>query len=325
MSEIAVPSDEQIIAAYFKTRSIWKAGDDLGIRGQKVAARLKASGIPTFKRWFSDEENAKIIAYYKSTPAETFDLDFLCKLLGRAKTTLCKQAGILGLTDTSRPPNSRDCKKISERAKERLATQGHPRGMLGKKHTSETLKAVGDASRRNWLIWKTFNTGPMAEEHREKMALLHSKRMQGTPAHKSYSRAVKGYRDDIPGFFFRSTWEANYARYLNLLVKLGVVVKWEYEPETYWFEGIKRGVLSYKPDFRVWYKGDPLPVTVEIKGWVTPKDRTKWKRMAKYHPDVKLEIVREKQYRAIKNKWASSIPNWEDGRPGNVIASTRGE
>ena len=134
----------------------------------------------------------------------------------------------------------------------------------------------------------------------------------------TYSRCVAGYRDDVPDHYFRSSWEANYARYLNLLQKMGIVDAWEYEPETYWFDSIKRGVMSYKPDFRVKYRNDPVPVTVEIKGWITPQDRTKWRRMAKYHPSVKLEIVAQKQYLAIKRKWASCISNWEMGAHKNA-------
>lgn len=133
---------------------------------------------------------------------------------------------------------------------------------------------------------------------------------------KYFSRCRAGRRDDLGPIHFRSSWEANYARYLNLLIKLGAVTSWEYEPETFWFEGIRRGTVSYLPDFRVIYKGDPTPEYVEIKGWVTPKDRTKWKRMAKYHPQVKLVVVKEKEYTAIARKWASAIPTWEGSKGG---------
>jgi hypothetical protein len=130
------------------------------------------------------------------------------------------------------------------------------------------------------------------------------------PSVAGYTRCKSGFREDL-GIFVRSAWEANYARYLNLLKKLGVVVEWEYEPETFWFESIKRGVRSYKPDFRVLYKGDTERVRVEVKGYMDAKSKTKLKRMAKYHPHIKIEIVSGKEYRALQAKWRSAIPAWE--------------
>jgi hypothetical protein len=125
-------------------------------------------------------------------------------------------------------------------------------------------------------------------------------------------RSKAGARPDISlSIYFRSAWEANFARYLNLLMKMGVVESWAHEPETFWFEGIKRGTCSYKPDFKVWYVGDPKPEYVEIKGRVLPTDKTKWKRMAKYHPGVRLVIVGKKEYAWIRAKWAGAIPAWE--------------
>src|SRR5262249_48437774 len=130
-------------------------------------------------------------------------------------------------------------------------------------------------------------------------------------AQHNYSRTKSGVRPDLGGLFVRSSWEANYARYLNLLMRLGVVEKWDYEPETFWFKGIRRGTTSYRPDFRVKYKGDSRLEYVEIKGWIVAKDQVKWRRMAKYHPHIKLVIVKAKEYYALQNKWSSRIPEWE--------------
>jgi hypothetical protein len=123
--------------------------------------------------------------------------------------------------------------------------------------------------------------------------------------------AKAGKRADLGELHFRSSWEANYARYLNFLIKLGVVESWEFEPETFWFLRIKRGVRSYLPDFLVRYKDDPIPVYVEIKGWMDNKSATKIRRFLKYYPEKKLEIIGKKEYAALKRKWASALPNWE--------------
>ena len=57
----------------------------------------------------------------------------------------------------------------------------------------------------------------------------------------SRPRGSGGRRDDLDGLFVRSSWEANYARYLNWLVKLGEIKGWEYEADTFAFDKIKRG------------------------------------------------------------------------------------
>ena len=118
----------------------------------------------------------------------------------------------------------------------------------------------------------------------------------------NYSRCKRGYYD-INGIdmYFRSLWEANYALYLDFLIKNGDIKKWEYEVDTFWFEKIRRGVRSYTPDFKIFKKNDEIEYH-EVKGWMDPKSKTKIKRMAKYYNSIKLVVVDEKCYRDIKNK-----------------------
>lgn len=118
-----------------------------------------------------------------------------------------------------------------------------------------------------------------------------------------YSKAKRGWRETKQGrIFFRSRMEANYAFYLDFL---GIV--WEYEPKTFWFVGIKRGTVSYTPDFYV-----PAEKRyVELKGWMDERSATKLKRMAKYHPEIQLDLVDWPQYKEIARKFAKLIPCWE--------------
>lgn len=125
-----------------------------------------------------------------------------------------------------------------------------------------------------------------------------------------HSRSRGGTREDL-GLFLRSSWEANYARYLNFLKSLGQIFKWEYEPKTFYFEAIKRGTRSYTPDFEIWEREDSEPYFVEVKGWMDDKSRVKLDRMRKYYPDVKIVLVRESEYKEIKSKLGAMIPNWE--------------
>src|SRR4051812_46374772 len=75
---------------------------------------------------------------------------------------------------------------------------------------------------------------------------------------------------------------------------LSAAAVWEYEPDTFWFEKIKRGVRSYLPDF-IDMNGTSYH---EVKGWMDPKSVTKIKRMANY-PAVKLVVITGKEYKSV--------------------------
>jgi hypothetical protein len=110
--------------------------------------------------------------------------------------------------------------------------------------------------------------------------------------------------------YFRSRWEANYARYLELLRQHGKITSWDHEPETFWFNGVKRGCVSYLPDFKVTMPDGSIEYH-EVKGWMDAKSKTKIKRMAKYHPSVKLIVIATKEYNALKKTAAAVIGDWE--------------
>lgn len=98
--------------------------------------------------------------------------------------------------------------------------------------------------------------------------------------------------------FFRSGWEVNYARYLEWLRQNKKIVSWEFEPDTFWFEKIKRGVRSYLPDFKVTNPDGTIEYH-EVKGFLDSKSKTKLKRMAKYYPSVKLILIEKDSYKDI--------------------------
>lgn len=322
-----LPSDP-IVDAYYRHRSVWKAGAELGISGQAVHAALRRAGIVLRAPKFSDKQIARITEYYTKTAPSLFSLDALAAEIGKHKTSVCRVARRLGLTfpkremsadrlaKNGRPHSDATRKKLKDLREGWWSVHPHPRGFAGKKHSSATRLAISRASKRSWATFKTFGTGCMSEENRARMSARMQLEAALRPAHKNYSRTKHGRRDDLGGLFFRSSWEANYARYLNLLLKMRIVESWQYEPETFWFDGIRRGTASYRPDFRVLYRGDCMPEYVEIKGWIVAKDHTKWKRMAKYHPSVKLIIVKAKEYYEIERKWSAAIPEWERQRQG---------
>jgi hypothetical protein len=109
--------------------------------------------------------------------------------------------------------------------------------------------------------------------------------------------------------FYRSRWEYRYALYLEFMKKHKHIVEWEHEPKTFWFEGIKRGTNNYKPDFRVIFPSGNEE-WIEVKGYETSKDRTKYKRMAKYHPDVKLRVIGKEWFKENGSKLKNIISGW---------------
>jgi hypothetical protein len=123
-----------------------------------------------------------------------------------------------------------------------------------------------------------------------------------------FANLHKGRRAGLEGYF-KSRWEANVARYLEFLKGRGEINDWKYEPETFWFEKIKRGVRSYTPDFRVEETSGAV-VYWEVKGYMDARSKTKIKRMRIYHPDIKLVLIDREGYKAI-SKWSRLILGWE--------------
>lgn len=193
----------------------------------------------------------------------------------------------------------------SQRWKEWHATHEHPRGMKGKRHTQDTLNAVSAASVRTW----SRRTAAQIRERSFKIAK--TKAANGTvnvTPHGTWKadwRTIGGQTK-----YFRSRWEANYARYLEWLKTIGNITSWEHEPETFWFDGIKRGCVSYLPDFRVTNPNGTIEYH-EVKGWMDDRSKTKIKRMAKYYPAIKLIVIDAKGYRKLAKQIAAAIDGWE--------------
>lgn len=140
-------------------------------------------------------------------------------------------------------------------------------------------------------------------------------RMQSDPASfsRKINRGIVGRRTDLNGQYFRSRYEANYARFLNFSK-----IEWTYEKKTFWFLNIKRGVRSYTPDFF-------LPATNEfheVKGWMDAKSKTKLKRMKKYYPEVNIVVVDGTWFKAAnKQGMCRLIPGWECSHKRHVQVS----
>lgn len=133
--------------------------------------------------------------------------------------------------------------------------------------------------------------------------LLHGEQM--------YSRTASGKRPDLNDRYFRSSWEANYARFLNFELAHGLIVSWDYECQVFWFEKIKRGTRSYTPDFKVVFP-DGHHEWHEVKGWMDPRSVTRIARMRRYYPDEFLRIIDKEWFKDARRKGLPGLlPGWE--------------
>lgn len=132
--------------------------------------------------------------------------------------------------------------------------------------------------------------------------------LKNTWPQTKHRRGIGGYRGDL-NMYFRSTWEANYARYLNLLKKLKIINDWKFEVDTFEFP-VKRGSRFYTPDFKIFNDDNSIEYH-EVKGYMDQRSSTKLKRMKKYYPNIPIILIDKEYYSRIGRKYSSLIENWE--------------
>lgn len=272
----------------------------------KVHRLAKRGLIELRAKPFTEEDDKRLLRDYEAA-ARTGTARELAAEMGRTPQFLSRQARRLGLTinDRARPWSSEAC---SANVKQWLSENPHPRGMAGKKKTPESIELTRQSSLRAWANPASkFNS----KDYRKKLSERMSAAQAAGILRQGYSRGSAGRCPELGPKYFRSSWERNYARYLNFLLEKGEIAKWEYEPDTFWFTAILRGVRSYKPDFKIWGRVDSAPYYVEIKGWMDAKSKTKLKRMKKYHPHIRVDVVEQKQMKALAQTIGPLLPGWE--------------
>lgn len=148
-----------------------------------------------------------------------------------------------------------------------------------------------------------------------------------------YGHIKRGKRADLAdGNTYRSGWEADMARILNLWKDNGYVNSWVYEPHSFSFmEHYNSNPLFYKPDFLVEYDkrmnkkhrefwaciGDifehVIPggrVYLEVKGQMKSSDREKIRRFRRV-TNNKLEVVDRHKLYLLQQEFKDEIPKWE--------------
>lgn len=288
-------------------------------------------GLGKRKSW-SKAELTILCAWYADRDGKPLDLPSLCfSLPGRSYMAIALKANDLGLgdyqrekvlrVDGMRPSDLRRLPKYATAEERNVAIgaatrayiriYGHPRGALGMKHTESTKQQISRLSREN----HARRTPAQRELERLKRNATNLAR-HGTAApgffsrgENNYSRGRGGRRADLENRYFRSTWEANYARFLNFLLGRRLIDAWQYEPKTFVFTGVTRGVLSYTPDFMV-AEPDGTTNFHEVKGWMDPKSKAKLRRMSEFYPNENVIVIGPDEYKSI-SKWSRLIDGWE--------------
>lgn len=295
-------TDDELLSAYAELSSVRKVAERFGMCGQSVHERLQKLGAARPQNIFTPAERVFLEEHYESYAA-VGQLYELAERMGRTKQFICRQARDLGLTNQRRSkPYADGAPLVAWRE-----TNGHARGMLGKKHSAATRARLAKTSAAHWRSLTEEQQADQIMRARKTRVAVHGSgaRQIERGTWKAGWREIGGKRK-----FYRSRWEANYARYLEWLKARGEIAEWSHEPETFWFEKIKRGVRSYLPDFRV-VENSGAVVFHEVKGWMDDRSRVCLKRMAKYHPKVKLLLIDAKQYRAIAAQVGPVIEGWE--------------
>lgn len=301
-------TNDELLLEYKKTKNIWKVAKKFGMCGQSVHERLKR--LKAIKNnYFSEEEKEKIRALYKEGfKVGDKKLDNIAKELNRQKTSICRFAKKEGLTNLKRKYTDELKNEIGKRASLFIKQNGKPKGMLGKKHSKETLSIISLKSKN---FWKNMSAKERKELINKQMmfkikkygSLALGKRVMCS--WKCGWRTIGGKRK-----FFRSRWEANYARYLEYLKKKREIKDWNYETKLFLFNGEDKGVRAYLPDFEIKTFNGNIEYH-EVKGWYDNKSKQKIQRMKKHYPSVILKLIREKEYKNIGKKYSNLLEGWE--------------
>lgn len=160
-----------------------------------------------------------------------------------------------------------------------------------------------------------------------------TKSKKALPGNKHRSNI--GKRKDLNNQFFRSSWEANLYRYLKHTIGKSALIEYEPTDFTFWQFGIKKGTVSYTPDFKITYvdeSGNKTYEWIEVKGgFLKSQDKTKIRRFQKYYPDEakhlravtpglnsktalffkEVGVPIKYVYPDLNKEYKKVIPNWE--------------
>ena len=96
---------------------------------------------------------------------------------------------------------------------------------------------------------------------------------KNNPMYGKSTQSIKVYYKSI---LFKSTWEANFAKWCDLSG-----IKWKYEPKTFRYEKYKYTPDFYLSEFDCW---------IEIKGYWREYSKKKFYIFLKYYPNIFIKV-----------------------------------
>lgn len=169
---------------------------------------------------------------------------------------------------------------------------------LGYKRTKEEVYKIVQKSKVDSLVKKygVVNVSQIDDPEMQERRIKGVKRRRSgswsgkeNPNYKNKIGNNYGYkfgrREDLD-CFFRSSWESNFARFLNYKN-----IKWEYEPKHFkLYDG-----RTYTPDFLLIKENK----YIEIKGYWRDDAREKFDLFKEQYPEVVIELIETKKYKQI--------------------------
>lgn len=323
---------EKLFEDYLKTQSVHRAAEIHGTSGESARRLMVNSGYKLLRSKWTKKEDGLVLSLSKTKTAKEIG-----SILGRSKASVdvrisrlnrglklpnspnkivyCKECrkGFLSF-DKNRKYCSINCTTKSDDILKNIRTTGPKKRIFFSEKNCITcgkpFMPTSKSPNKTHCGIKCATRDP--EVNKRKIATL---RANPFAIKTGYTSCKRGWAK-IGGkkIFFRSSWEENYARYLEWLKGLKEIQDWEHEPDTFWFDGIKRGVRSYLPDFKVTTKNGEIEYH-EVKGWMDSKSKTKIKRMAKYHPSVKMVIIDTNRYKSLERTVSGLVPKWSIKKP----------
>ena len=212
-------TSEQLISAYNEHNNVWKVAEIFGTCGQSVWERLKRLGVINPMNLLTDEEKNQIRIFYEDG-FEVGDgkLAEFAKKIKRTVPFISKYARSIFLSNMKRKLCEERIEQQKKSVSDSFKKNGHPKGMLGKKKTPESIGRQVRARKKYFDSLTTMQKKLIAEK------AVVTRRKNGTDNNhrgtwKADWRTIGGKRK-----FFRSRWEANYARYLVLQNDNGLII-----------------------------------------------------------------------------------------------------
>ena len=302
-------ADESVLREFHDTETYATIGLRLNRSVAAVRNRCWRLGMRKKADDWSVAEVARVRSAYEGRAGAPIYIHALSKELGRSPSCISMKARDMGLSSMTRKRPDDFGARMAGKASQWHAEHEHPKGMLGKRHSETTRALMATAQQANVANGTHPGLRPRTDADRAALSVRSVTQMK-SEGHSMYSRCKHGRRADLGNQFFRSAWEANYARFLNFLCGRSEIATWEYEADTFWFAHIRRGVRSYTPDFKV-MRPDGTLYYVEVKGWMDAKSKTKLARMKRCHPAVEVQLFDARAYRELAKKMGPWLPGWE--------------